>query len=188
MARFTGPVGPAGADGFGSDKQIYYNRDLVALENVTTQQSFLGLTDGVAVEGNTRYAYNIRFRVRASADSINLFYAVVGSAEFSNHQFDFNVGRGAYEPAFSPVTKGWITAETDGQTRSSTHISYGEIGGTYWKVDLKGTIDVVTSGYMKPVVQFSPTPVEASTLDGAYMEIYPIGVGGLTDTVIGDWN
>ena len=169
-------------------KQVFYNRSDVSLANNDSKQSFLGLTNGVAVTGGTRYAYVSRFTLRATADSVNFFYALEGSAVYARHQYYFDVGRTSYAGAFATVTSSTTTATTDGQVRSATHMNYGLVGGTYWYVTIQGTVDIATSGYLKPVIQFSPVPGTASCLAGSYMELYPIGPETTGNTSVGAWS
>jgi hypothetical protein len=172
-----------------STPQVYYNRSTSSLVNDGSQQSLLGLTNGVAVTGGVRYSYIIKTIVYASAANVNIFYANAGTATFSNTHYWADVGKTSFLGAFSPMTRTRTTLTTDGQIRDPKHISYGLTGECFWEIVLHGTLDVATSGYMKPIIQFSPIPGAGSyCLNGAYMEIYPIGASGANNTVIGTWS
>lgn len=169
--------------------QVYHNRTAVTLVNDTSQQSLLGLTNGVAVTAGVRYAFVIKVTIFAAADSVNIFFANGGTATYSNTDFYADVGKVGFLGAFAPLTRTYLTLTSDGQIRDPKHISYGLTGGTYWETVIHGNIDVSGSGYLKPIIQFSPTPgANPRCVSGGYMEIYPIGVAGSSNTSIGNWS
>jgi hypothetical protein len=150
--------------------QTYYNRNQVDLVNDSSQQSILGLTNGVTVTGGTRYAFTLKFIAQAAADSVNVFFALGGTAVYSGSQVWLDVGKAGFLGSFAAMTRTRTTKTSDGQVRDPSHMSYGLVGGTFWETVIHGTVDVTTTGYLNPILQFSPIPGESPNIqDGAYM-------------------
>lgn len=196
----TGPAGPTGtagadgADGFGSGTQAYINSGQMLLQNSGSQQSLLGLTNGVAVTYATRYKFKIIATIRVAADNVNLFFAIGGETNDQYYRCRYRaiVGKGSYGPGMMPVTIVEVAGTADNQVKNTINIAQGGLGGTYFDVIIEGTVDTRYSGHFKPIILLSPNPGYPNSYveEGAYMEIYPIGPAGSAnaDTVIGSWS
>lgn len=173
-------------------KQVYINKSQKLLQNSGSQQTLLDITNGVAVSYGKRYKFKIMSTVRVVANNVNLFFAIGGTATYYRCKYQATVGKGTYGPGMMPTTVVEVTGSADGQVKNTINISQGGAGGTYFNMTIEGTFDTQYSGYCNPIVLLSPNPgyPNSYVVEGAYMEVYPIGdaITANNNTVIGNWS
>ena len=188
----TGPyVNIAGAPGYvaGTSTQFSYalQNSVVGL-NATGPQSPFGLTNGVVVQSNTVYqfeiAYTIIKTVGTTAHNINPSFngsAVINNINYTAYEGDANGGIGTRNAMYS------IAINT---TASTYTVTFSGLSAATQVVTMlfKGYVSITTGGTLNHYYNLTAAPGGAyTTQPGGYMTITPVGVAG-ANVAVGTWS
>jgi hypothetical protein len=162
---------------------LYYRRNTATTLNsgVTTQQSWLGLTDGVTVAANTVYEFEGYFQLNTSGTtshtertSFILTTATVTDIDYFVERF---VNSAAGSAQFGNVGTSEANLTVTGSITTTQNVHY----------HIYGTVAFGTGGSFDPALSFSAAPGGTSTIGpGAFFKLRAIGTTGSNNSS-GTW-
>ena len=167
--------------------QLYrLNSDYVG-SDISTAQKLFGV--GVNLAANTVYEFELYYTLgkTAGGNAHTVSIGFGGTATVNNIGYNYFVGAASNSNLLNALSAAdgdaWIT------TASPVVLTVSNNQATrYWICSIKGTVSINTGGTFIPEYTLSAAPGGAySTINGSYMQIYPIGPAG-ANTRIGSWS
>jgi hypothetical protein len=180
-------VTAASINGVGGNQLVYVLNAQQSIGSAkNTLLSLFGLTNGVTLETNTRYQYEILFNSQCSKTG-NLSYALALGSGTAIAQHNYSVMCNQTTTLTTPGAG--ITLMSQNATGAA--ITTGlVVGGTasFFHTFIQGTIDVTTGGNVNFMVsQDQNTPITWTINAGSYVKLLPLGPIG-ANTSDGTWS
>lgn len=173
--------------GVGGSQLVYSLDSVLNLSSVkNTFVSVFGLTNGVTLQTNTRYQYELVFNLQANKDGI-LTYALAqsGGAAIAKHNYSAYGNKTTTIIAYSAGVTLMSENATGNTIITGTEIADTKNGFAHYTI--LGTIDVTTGGSVNFMIsQDQNTPITWSVKPGAYIKLTALGAIG-NNTVVGTW-
>lgn len=153
---------------------LYYRKNTsTTLSSSTSNQSWLGLTNGVTVAANTIYDFEGTFELTTSGTTSHTERLLFGLTTATVTNITWYVTRNTNTTtATAPICNTFTAATTQtitGSITTSQDVHYY----------IKGTVAFGTGGQFNPQISFSAAPGGTSTITlGAYFKMTPLGTTG----------
>jgi hypothetical protein len=172
--------------GIGGNQLVFALNSVLSYSNVKTFISLFGLTNGVTLETNTRYQYELVFNLQSNKDgTLGYALALGGSSAVAQHNYDVLSNKTITLIDYTAGVTMMSQNATGATITTGTPIADIKNGFTHFVIH--GTIDVTTGGTVNFMISQDQNAVTWSIKPGAYIKLMPLGAIG-ANTAAGTWS